>query len=414
MSARVYFAIGCVLPFVSACFAQTDSARNVVERTFSLPAAKVEQALKNLQPTGGKLPTLDGFANFAAHSLDRYQRAYYQCTVKVIPLTPGTSRVKVTAKITAWYSDPVPANSGYQALSSNGRLESDLLDRLQDSLGMLASATSPDHPVPSRRSAPEASALSAPVPQLPSLKNSITGGEIPLSNSGDQDSGLRDQRAAADRHLSELTTEAHNLEEILRNQSHPTNLVAVKKNGAPILANPVEGAKLLFTAKAEDEFEVLDMNASWVHVRISGLSRGWIRRSNLEMPDATAGAQLNSDAGYRITNEQTASFPGDWEPLRGKTVAILTVQGTADSGILGWRAKRATAKTLLDRQYAKLASTSAAPQGVVIMFDSEDGGMVAATMDSMQKWKSGALTEDAFWKQCFFDPPETFGASTGQ
>jgi hypothetical protein len=125
----------------------------------------------------------------------------------------------------------------------------------------------------------------------------------------DQVGALRSQRAAADQHLEELTTEAHNLEEIARNQSHPNNLVAVKKNGAPILASPAEGAKLLFTAKAQDEFEILDMNESWVHVRISGLSRGWIRRSNLEMPGATSTPETNSDSPFHVTNEQTATFP---------------------------------------------------------------------------------------------------------
>jgi hypothetical protein len=69
---------------------------------------------------------------------------------------------------------------------------------------------------------------------------------------------------------------------------------------------------------------------------------------------------------------------------------------------------------LLEKQFVKLASSATGAQGVVIIFDSEDGGMLAVTMDSMKQWKSGALTEDAFWKQCFFDPPETFGAAAGQ
>ena len=43
--------------------------------------------------------------------------------------------VRVNATITAWYTDPVPAKSGYQVLPSNGRLEADFLDRLQEALG---------------------------------------------------------------------------------------------------------------------------------------------------------------------------------------------------------------------------------------------------------------------------------------
>ncbi len=42
--------------------------------------------------------------------------------------------VQVTAKITAWYAGEKPEESNYELLGSNGRLESDLLDRLADAL----------------------------------------------------------------------------------------------------------------------------------------------------------------------------------------------------------------------------------------------------------------------------------------
>jgi len=29
----------------------------------------------------------------------------------------------------------------------------------------------------------------------------------------------------------------------------------------------------------------------------------------------------------------------------------------------------------------------------------------------MQQWKAGALSDSAFWHQCFFDPPEMLGAT---
>src|SRR5205823_8284070 len=82
-----------------------------------------------------------------------------------------------------------------------------------------------------------------------------------------------------------LRREAENLSEILRNQSHPTNLVAVKKDQTPVLQNPALDAKVLFLASAEDEFEIIESNPDWIHVRISGLSRGWLRRSLVEVVD---------------------------------------------------------------------------------------------------------------------------------
>ena len=104
-------------------------------------------------------------------------------------------------------------------------------------------------------------------------------------------SSLATQKAVIDRRAQEQSKQVKGLEEILHNQAHPTNLVAVKKTSTPVLANPIENAKVLFLAAAEDEFEMLDANPNWVHVRISGLSRGWIRRSSLEMPDADPGPQ---------------------------------------------------------------------------------------------------------------------------
>jgi len=32
--------------------------------------------------------------------------------------------------------------------------------------------------------------------------------------------------------------------------------------------------------------------------------------------------------------------------------------------------------------------------------------MIAATRGSMEQYKKGAITEQAFWRQCYVDPPE--------
>ncbi len=56
-------------------------------------------------------------------------------------------------------------------------------------------------------------------------------------------------------------------------------------------------AKTLFLASAHDEFEMLDYKRDWVHVRISGLSRGWIWRNNLEMPDSVPDGDAPRERG---------------------------------------------------------------------------------------------------------------------
>ena len=95
----------------------------------------------------------------------------------------------------------------------------------------------------------------------------------------DHMASLATQKAIVDKHTEAQEKEANALEEILHNQAHPMNLAAVTKAKTPVLVSPSQDAQVLFLAAAEDEFEILDSNPNWVHVRISGLSRGWIRRS---------------------------------------------------------------------------------------------------------------------------------------
>jgi hypothetical protein len=378
------------------------------ERTFSQSKTVVEEALKGLQtPIAGRLPTLDGFAVPGQRSLDKFQRAYYQCTVVVSTTPSGGSRVRVNAKITAWYADPSPSRSGYQTVPSNGRLESDLLDQLGDALGN-ASILSADPP--STKPDPNAPTISAPMPRIPD--STIPGRKLSGSpTKQNAPASLNAQTEVAEKHERDLAADAKSLEEILHNQSHPNNLAAVRKNGTPVLDGARVDAKTLFEATEGDEFEILEANPDWVHVRISGLSRGWIRRSNLEMPD-DASAESKTSKGedradpFRVSSQQFALFPGDWEPLRGKTVEVVTVQKSMENAPNpGPRAKKDFARALFTKQYAEVVSAS---QGIVLIFDAEDGGMVAATLPSLQQWKAGTLSDDGFWHKCFFDPPELF------
>jgi hypothetical protein len=272
-------------------------------------------------------------------------------------------------------------------------------------------------------------AVSAAIPGSASSAGPIANSKLPavsanspfkLENNANPD--LATQKAVADKHMEELTKEAKGLDEILRNQAHPKNLVAVKKSDTPVLVSPVEGAKVLFLATAEDEFEILDMNANWVHVRISGLSRGWIRRSGLEVPENFASdAKVENPPApstkeqFQVKNEEIASFPGTWQPLRGQTVKIVTVQRA--EGIMSnssSRIKLDFTKSLFQKEYAELIQAPTTAAGVVVIFDSEDGGMAAVTLPVLQEWKAGTLSDQAFWRRCFFDPPETFTSPAGQ
>jgi len=115
---------------------------------------------------------------------------------------------------------------------------------------------------------------------------------------------------------------------------------------------------------------------------------------------------------FQVTREETGPFPGDWEPLRGKNVKIVSVQKIQeDEKNSGAQAKLEFAKSLLDKNYSELAAKPQEFAGVVLIFDSVDGGMIAATLPTVQRWKAGSLSDAALWHQCYFDPPETFNVS---
>ena len=94
-------------------------------------------------------------------------------------------------------------------------------------------------------------------------------------------------------------------------------------------------------------------------------------------------------------------------PLKGKSVKIVSIQQAVGTGrITSPQDKMRFAEDLFKKE-----SISKSATGMVLIFDAEDGGMVAATQAVLDEWKSGALTEQALWKQCYLDPPEILGTS---
>ena len=433
---RFWFALFGTLILLGAAAASAHAAP--VERTFQAPRSSVEKALKQLQPaTSGRLPTLDGFALQGEHPLNNYERAFFQCTIQVNSTSAGESVVLVSAKLTAWYKGATASQSGYQLLQSNGRIEADLLEQLADQLSAgvpaVPSPASPSNrkdldlpPAPgalAKPGVPDTRVLDAPklapVWSKPPASQPASGNGRP---DGRPDASLQGLQPAAPKTsgktAADLQAETASLEDVLKNQARPKNIVAVKKSGTPVVSSPSLTASALFLATAHDEFELLDYGADWAHVRISGLSRGWIWRTSLEMPEGipdVAPQDAKSPPApselFQVSREETGPFPGDWEPLRGKNVRIISVQKVREEEQgAGATAKLEFAKTLLDQNYDLLAKSSDI-SGLVLVFDSADGGMVAATIGTIARWKAGALNDAALWHRCYFDPPETFSLS---
>jgi hypothetical protein len=248
-----------------APFLQAQMGSN--ERAFPQSKATIEQALRAI-PTSvaGHLPALEGFAQTGEHSLDRYSRGYYQATVEVTNTPSGGSLVRVTMKVTAWYNDPVASHSGYQLLTSNGRLEADLLDQLTDQLAKTATpetgkvaSTSVPKPPPATSSSPATSPasnsaaaaaqppVSAPAPKFPDNRTFSSSLSQSLA-AQERANGDSPQPVNTDKSTSALQAEAESLQEILKNQGHPKNLVAVKKSGTPVVEAPSLNSKPLFLA----------------------------------------------------------------------------------------------------------------------------------------------------------------------
>jgi hypothetical protein len=401
------------------------------ERVFPQSKTEIEKVVATLQASlAGHLPILDGFARAVDHPLDRYDRGYYQSTVQVTATPSGESLVRVTTKVTAWYADPVASHSGYQLLTSNGRIEGDFLDRLSEQLSRNSNESAAQPQTVAAAKPDTATAVGGePTDPMPTRKFPAPDRTFSSSLKQNLSTETTNEHPRSEKNVDKATialqAEANSLEETLRNQGHPKNLVAVKKSGTPVVATPSLTAKPQFLASLHDEFEMLDFNADWVHIRISGLSRGWIWRNSVEMPEgfrdngtATVAALAPAADLFHVIREEVSTFPGDWTLLRNRNVKIISVQkvdeNTKDAGS---NARLEYAKFLLEKGYKELAQKPQDLAGIVIIFDSADGGMIAATMPVLQQWKAGALSDAALWHKCFFDPPETFdsaGSSASQ
>jgi hypothetical protein len=414
------------------------------ERTFTSTATDVERVVRNLRPSSsGRLPTVDGFVEASDLPTDRYERGYYECSFQVVATPAAGATVRASAKITAWYNDPTPGRSGYRVLVSNGHIENDFLDQIQEALGpasvpkstgsataapAIKSNVAAAPPVSSGGLRPQVRLNPAPLDAEESTSNKSAVARdfaaaprqpeeaaTPPLSSGESVESLKLQRAAVEKRAQELSTDIKNFEDILHNQVRPADLATVKKAGTHVLSKPAEGSPVLFSADAEDEFQVLELQGAWVHVQISGSSRGWIRRTQLDLPaEYRDSAADSSDAApaianlFNISKDETTTFGGKWAPLAGKKVHVIWLEPASPNATSTATEKLTMARALFEKTYRELKSSTPAVDGVVIVFDSADGGQIASTIASIKGLVDGSFAPAEFWRQCSLDPPESF------
>jgi hypothetical protein len=381
-------------------------------RSFTQPKAQVEDGLKSLQAySGQKLPILDGFVAPGTKPLDHYERGFYQFSIETLPGDNGATIVRLAAKITAWYADRDVAKSGYEVLPSNGRLELDFLDRLQEKL--TGKPVDPPATLATHVEAPHAKLDLSGVPGA-----SISTPAVPVAKTPNEVAELRTKRVIEERRVQQLTAELQNLKEIQHNQAHPQSLVVVIKSGVPVYSKPAENARALFQAAANDEFEYLEADEGWIHIEISGDARGYIRQTAVLLPERLAPKTSQTEKtleaefkGFRIARQESSAFPGDWAPLKGKAVKIYTVQPVSqDQRESGPTARLNFTVALFEAGLKDAATVSSKPEGILVIFDAADGGIASATLSDIQSFSTGALTREKFLARCNLDPIEAFRA----
>lgn len=423
--ALAFFVLGGLL--CRQAGAQPDSP--AVERTYS---GSVEMVQKGLQQIGGfgggKLPVVDGFVTTTPDQLEHYERPYYQYRVHLQPVDANSTTVSVEAKISALYTGTDPSHAEYRALPSNGRLETDLLDRLQDALRGTLAASPPGsspaaalshNPVPS----PEPTAKNPRV--APSSKASNTPGKTPsaLTASQDQLDAVLSERQAVREKTAALEGQIGQLKAGDHKPSNASRLASVKHSGVGVMSRQNFGGPVLFRAQAEDEFEVVELQSGWAQVRLGPDSTGYVQADELTLPDGLvekpaatsveasppAAGVSPRDLGFSVSREDVTVFSGDWLRLKGKKVLFVYAQPRGLlSDMASQDAKLGYAKRIFESRYRTVLQSKTEVEGVVVVFLGARGGVAAATLNDIRQWVEGALADEAFLNRCSLDPLAEF------
>ena len=113
-----------------------------------------------------------------------------------------------------------------------------------------------------------------------------------------------------------------------------------------------------------------------------------------------------------MEREETSMFPGDWAALKGKTVKIYTVQPVSQNPTeSGPGVPLNYSLALFQKGLKEAAGANPAPEGIVVIFGSADGGIAGATLAEIQRMVKGTVSREAFWTQSDLDPVKAFRAA---
>jgi hypothetical protein len=428
-SVRRRFWLGSAFALLSCAmvWAQADSGPGV-ERTYSYSLEVVQQGLQRIGGFGGgKLPTVDGFVTATVSQVERYERPYFQYRVHLKPVDGNSTRVSVEAKISAWFTDPVPSRSEYRGLPSNGRLESDLLDRLQEALrvsGAAPESALPDSAAATRNAkVPSAGTAKPSGPDVSPKRPAVAPSASPATVSQQQLDAILAERQTVREKTAALQAQVDQLKTTDHRPSNASRLASVKHSGVGVMSRKNFGGPVLFRAQTEDEFEVEQLESGWAQVRLGPDSTGYIQADELRLPEgmkeAAAGAPAAAavgggvasapDLGFSVSREDVTVFSGDWVRLKGKKVLFVYAQPRGLlSDLASEDAKLGYAKRIFETRFRTVSESNTDVEGVVVVFLGSRGGVAAAALSDIRQWVEGALAEEAFVNRCSLDPPAEF------
>lgn len=374
MKSAMRSAITMALLVASALLSWSGDLKATQEREFPVSTAAAQAALQNLGAyTGSRLPSLEGFVKLEGVHVQEYQRPYYEFKIDLLSAASGRTVVRVKANISAWYVAP-NMDPGYRVLESNGRLESDLLDRLGEYL---------------KDKAADAATLAQWI------------------------ATVHAQRISAEGRVAELQGQLQKAE-TSQDQPPEQEFVSVTTARVPVLSQPNEKSTALLRAQVDDEFQVLEHRGVWLRVRLDGAHSGWVKQAYVQSATPVATNDVPSQPraiapGFSIIREMVSDFSGDWPRLKGKKALYLWAQpdGTVLNLPTGNRLQ--FVQSVFLERYREIAHTSQHPvDGIVVIFVDAHGAVAAAALDDIRLWAEGAMTQSAFLKKCSLDPRTAF------
>jgi hypothetical protein len=384
------------------------------ERLYNHPQVDIQKAMEQMQAYDTqRLPSLAGFVNANAISLDRLQNPRFQLHIDLVFQSASQTVVRVSAKITAWYEDAGPSRSQYTVVPSNGRLEEDFLDRL--SMKLEKGATAPQgavsadplpspagsaNPEPAAATRPrDAKSMDPPTVAVPNNTAGALAGQI---------SALRTEREALEQNERKLQQQISELQSASRREVYLKNMAVVRTAQTPLFEQNQETSKVLFRADPDDEFPILEVRSGWVRVGLEKSAEAWLRSSQLRQPADTPDsdpAVLN----FNAANEEVKTFGGEWTQLKGKTALYVFAQPSRQlpAAALGQNQLQFAEYTFVEG-YRVATHSHQQIDGVVVVFLGQKGGVAAATLADIRRWHEGYLTDKLFLDRCSLDPFDSF------